>query len=102
MERVRAFYIITLKGKGKKKDLRRFLENQWLPLLKSIPECQEIQLLQDFQDRAGYYMTEVWESSQAHDEWNNQLFQGHFQPLWKEFSQLAMIEFAWSGVVIAD
>ena len=66
--RTRSFYVMTLRANAKKKDLIKFLEEQWAPALKSCPGCLEVEILADYADRARFFVMELWESPEAHSE----------------------------------
>ena len=64
----RSFYVMTLRANAKKKDLIKFLEKEWVPALKSCPGCLEVEILADYGIWAGFFVTELWESSEMHSE----------------------------------
>ena len=49
---------MTLRANAKKKDLRKF----WIKS-GSCSGCLEVEILADYEDRAGFFVTELWESS---------------------------------------
>ena len=57
---------MTLRANAKKKDLIKFLEKEWVPALKRCPSCLEVEILADYGDRAGFFVTELWESAEVH------------------------------------
>ena len=63
--RSRSFYVMTLRANAKKKDLIKFLEKEWVPALKSCPGCLEVEILADYGDRAGFFVTELWDISRV-------------------------------------
>ena len=66
--RTRSFYVMTLRANAKKKDLIKFLEKEWVPALKSCSGCLEVEILADYGNRAGFFVTELWESPEVHSE----------------------------------
>ena len=96
----RSFYVMTLRANAKKKDLIKFLEKEWVPALKSCPGCLEVEILADFGDRAGFFMTELWESSNAHLEQSSALWRTERVDIWEACSELALIEANWRGAIV--
>ena len=58
----RSFYVMTLPAHAKKKDLIKFLGKR----VGSCPGCLEVEILADYGDRAGFFVTELSESLKAH------------------------------------
>ena len=59
---------MTLRANAKKKDLIMFLEEEWVPALNSCAGCLEVEILADYGNRADVFVTELWESPEAHSE----------------------------------
>ena len=93
MARSRIFYTFTLREKKKKKDLKKFLETQWLPVLRNAPECLEVELLDTYQDRAGYCVSELWENTEIHLKSTAKLWGETHTGLMKKVGEYATIEF---------
>lgn len=100
MTKARIFYILTLREKKKKKDLKKFLETQWLPVLRSLPGCLEVELLDTYQDRAGYCISELWESQEIHLKRTNEFWGGEGKALMKKMGNYAALENMWNCTVL--
>ena len=59
---------MTLRTDAKKKGLTKFLEKEWVLALNSCPGCLEVEILADYGNRADVFVTELWESPEAHSE----------------------------------
>ena len=62
--RARSFYVMTLRANAKKKDLTKFFGKG----VGSCSGCLEVEIPADYGDRAGVFVTELWESPEAHSE----------------------------------
>ena len=100
MARSRVFYIFTLRAKKKKKDLQKFLETQWLPALRNAPGCLEVELLDTYQDRAGYCVSELWENTEMHLRSTAKLWRETHTGLMKKVGEYATIEFLWNCTIL--
>ncbi|RKY05384.1 MAG: hypothetical protein DRN61_01215 [Thaumarchaeota archaeon] len=100
MERCRVFYVITVKSGVKKKDLRRFLEKEWIPALKSTPGCIEVELLDEYRDRAGYCISEVWESQETHIQNSTNLWGKEKPEIWKKLGEYGVIDCIWNCKIV--
>lgn len=100
MARSRIFYIFTLREKKKKKDLKKFLETQWLPVLRNAPGCLEVELLDTYQDRAGYCVSELWENREIHLKSTAKLWRETRPDLQKKVRDYASIEIVWNCTVL--
>ena len=98
--RTRSFYVITLRASAKKKDLMKFLEKEWVPALKGCPGCLEVEILADYGDRAGFFVTELWESPEAHSEQSSALWGSERVDIWEACGELALIEANWMGAIV--
>ena len=98
--RTRSFYVMTLRANAKKKDLRKFLEKEWAPALKSCPGCLEVEILADYGDRAGFFVTELWESPEAHSKQSTALWGTERVDIWEAYGELALIEANWMGAIV--
>ena len=97
--RTRSFYVMTLRANAKKKDLIKFLEKEWVPALKNCPGCLEVEILADYGDRAGFFVTELWESPEAHSEQSSALWGTERVDIWEACGELALIEVNWIGAI---
>lgn len=100
MAKSRIFYVLTLKSNAKKKDLKKFLEKEWLPALRNTPGCLEIELLDSYQDRAGYCVSELWESKDVHLKNTDKLWRGEGKSLMKKITNYANPEVMWNCTVL--
>lgn len=100
MAKSRVFYVLTLKSNAKKKDLKKFLEKEWLPALRNTPGCLEIELLDSYQDRAGYCVSELWESKDVHLKNTDKLWRGEGKALMKKITNYANPEVMWNCTVL--
>ena len=100
MARARIFYIFTLREKKKKKDLQKFLETQWLPVLRDAPGCLEVELLDTYHDRAGYCVSELWENREIHVRSTTKLWRETHTGLMKKVKEYAAMEFLWHFIVL--
>lgn len=100
MARARIFYIFTLREKKKKKDLQKILRTQWLPVLRNAPGCLEVELLDTYQDRAGYCVSELWESKEIHLQSAQKLWRETHTGLMKKVREYATMEFIWHCTVL--
>ena len=100
MARSRIFYIFTLREKKKKKDLKKFLETQWLPVLRNAPGCLEVELLDTYQDRAGYCVSELWENREIHLKSTAKLWRETHTDLQHKVRDYASIEIVWNCTVL--
>ena len=98
--KARSFYVMTLRANAKKKDLIKFLEKEWVPALTSCPGCLEVEILADYGDRAGYFVTELWESPDAHLEQSSALWGTERVDIWEACGELALIEANWMGAIV--
>lgn len=98
--RTRSFYVLTLRANAKKKDLMKFLEKEWVPALKSCSGCLEVEILADYGDRAGFLLTELWESPEAHSEQSSALWGTERVDIWEARSELALLEANWAGAIV--
>ena len=100
MAKSRIFYIFTLREKRKKKDLKKFLETQWLPALRSAPGCLAVELLDTYYDRAGYCMSELWESKELHLQSTAKLWRETNRDLMRKAGEYAIMEFIWNCTIL--
>ena len=100
MAKSRIFYVITLREKKKKKDLKKFLETQWLPALRSAPGCLAVELLDTYQDRAGYCVSELWESKEIHLQSMGKLWRETHTHLQRKVRDYATIELLWHCIIL--
>ena len=100
MAKSRIFYIITMREKRKKKDLKKFLETQWLPVLRNAPGCLAVELLDTYQDRAGYCVSELWESREIHLKSTEKLWRETHTGLMKKIGEYATLEFVWHCTIL--
>ena len=100
MAKARVFYILTLREKKKKKDLKKFIQTQWLPVLRNAPGCLEVELLDTYQDRAGYCISELWENSEVHLQSTAKLWRETHTALMQKVGEYASIEFLWNCTVL--
>ena len=100
MARARIFYIFTLREKKKKKDLKKFLETQWLPVLRNASGCLEVELLDTYQDRAGYCVSELWENREIHLKSTAKLWRETCPDLQQKVRDYATIEFLWHCMIL--
>ena len=100
MASVRIFYIFTLREKKKKKDLKKFLETEWLPVLRNAPGCLAVELLDTYQDRAGYCVLEFWESREIHLQSTEKLWLETRPDLQQKVRDYATIEFLWHCTIL--
>ena len=100
MARSRIFYIFTLREKKKKKDLKKFLETQWFPVLRNAPGCLEVELLDTYQDRAGYCVSELWENRETHLKSTAKLWRETHTDLQQKVRDYASIEIVWNCTVL--
>ena len=98
--RSRSFYVMTLRTNAKKKDLIKFLEKEWVPALKSCPGCLEVEILSDYRDRAGIFVTELWKSPDVHSEQSSALWGRERVDIWDACGELALIEANWMGAIV--
>lgn len=98
--RTRSFYVLTLRANAKKKDLIKFLEKEWVPALKSCPGCLEVEILADYGDRAGYFVTELWESPEVHSQQSSALWGTDRVDIWEACGELALLEANWAGAIV--
>jgi len=100
MAKSRIFYIFTLREKKKKRDLKKFLVTKWLPALRSAPGCLAVELLDTYQDRAGYCVSELWESRKIHLQSTETLWLKTHPDLQKKIREYATIEFVWNCTIL--
>ncbi len=100
MAKSRIFYIFTLRENKKKKDLKKFLDTQWLPVLRNSPGCLAVELLDTYQDRAGYCVSELWESRESHLQSTAKLWQQTHTELMQKARNYATMEFLWNCTVL--
>ena len=98
--RSRSFYVMTLRANAKKKDLMKFLEKEWVPALMSCPGCIDVEILADYGDRAGVFVTELWGSPEAHSEQSSALWGSERVDIWEACGELALIEANWMGAIV--
>lgn len=102
MTKSRIFYSITMRDKKKKKDLQKFLKTQWLPAIRNSPGCLEVELLDTYQDRAGYCVSEVWESRESHLQNTRKLWNETHPHLQRKIRDYATIESIWNCTILDD
>lgn len=100
MAKSRIFYIFTLREKTKKKDLKKFLQTEWLPALRKAPGCLAVELLDTYQDRAGYCVSELWENKKIHLQSTAELWRETHAELMRKVGNYATIEFLWNCTVL--
>ena len=100
MAKSRVFYVFTMREKKKKKDLKKFLEVEWLPVLRSAPGCLEVELLDSYRDRAGYSVSELWESREMHLQSTQKLWRETHVHLQQKVRDYAAIEFLTNCTVL--
>lgn len=100
MAKSRIFYVVTLRSNVKKKDLKKFIEKEWLPKIRGIPGCLEIELLETYQDRAGYCVAELWESPEIHLRNTEEFWGGEGKALMKKMANYAALETMWNCTVL--
>jgi len=100
MAKSRVFYVITLRSKVKKKDLKKFLEKEWFPVLRRAQGCLAVELLETYQDRAGYCILELWESREIHLRSTDKLWRGEGKALMKKMGNYAALENMWNCTVL--
>ncbi|MBM3210639.1 hypothetical protein FJZ33_00350 [Candidatus Poribacteria bacterium] len=100
MPKARVFYVLTLKSDVKKKDLKKFLEDEWLPILRSTPGCLEVELLDTYHDRAGYCVSELWESRDVHIQRSSHLWGNAKKDLYAKREKYATVEFLWQCIIL--
>ena len=100
MAKSRIFYVLTMREKKKKKDLKKFLETEWIPALRSAPGCLEVELLDSYQDRAGYCVSELWESREKHLKSTAKLWRETHTYLQQKVRDYATIEFLCNCTVL--
>lgn len=100
MTKSRIFYIFTLREKIKKKDLKKFLETQWLPIIRNAPGCLEVELLDTYQDRAGYCVSELWESREIHLQSTEKLWRETNTDVMQKAREYATMEFLWNCIIL--
>jgi len=100
MAKARAFCVLTLKSGVKKKDLRKFLEKEWLPVVRSAPGCLEAELLDTYYDRAGYCISELWESKEIHMESSSSLWTETRKDLYSKRDNYAVVEQRWHCTIL--
>lgn len=100
MARARIFYVLTLKSDVKKKDLRKFLEKEWLPALRAEPGCSKVELLDTYHDRAGYCISELWESKEAHMKGSSHLWGEAKKDLYSKMGDYAFMELLWQCTIL--
>lgn len=100
MAKSRIFYVLTLKSNVKKKDLKKFLEKEWIPALRSAPGCLEVELLDTYHDRAGYCISELWESKEVHMQGSSRLWGKTKKDLYLKMEDYAYREFLWCCMIL--
>ncbi len=100
MAKSRVFYVFTMRDKKKKKDLKKFLETEWIPALRSAPGCLAVELLDTYQDRAGYCVSELWESRKSHLQSTQKLWRETHAHLQQKVRDYATIEFLWHCIIL--
>ena len=100
MAKSRIFYILTLREKKKKRDLKKFLETDWIPVLRNTPGCLGVELLDTYQDRAGYCISEIWENSKIHLESTEKLWRETHPHLQEKVRDYGTIEFVWNCTIL--
>ncbi|RKU37209.1 hypothetical protein C6496_10710 [Candidatus Poribacteria bacterium] len=101
MAKSRVFYVFTMREKRKKKDLKKFLETEWIPVLRSAPGCLEVELLDSYQDRAGYSVSELWESREIHLQSTRKLWRETHTHLQQKVGDYATIEFITNCTILS-
>ena len=100
MAKSRIFYILTMREKKKKKDMKKFLETEWLPALRSAPGCLDVELLDTYHDRAGYCVSELWESRESHLQSTAKLWRKTHTHLQQKVRDYATIESIWNCTIL--
>lgn len=100
MAKSRVFYLLTLRSNAKKKDLKKFLEKEWLPALRRAPGCLEVEVLESYQDRAGYCISELWESREIHLKSTAKLWQEEGKELMQKIGKYAIFETLWNCTIL--
>lgn len=100
MAKSRIYYIFTMREKKKKKDLQKFLETQWIPAIRNSPGCLGVELLDTYQDRAGYCVSELWDSRESHIKSTEKLWRKTHVHLQKKVRDYATIEFIWDCTIL--
>lgn len=100
MAKSRIFYVATLRSNVKKKDMKKFMEKEWLPAIRCVPGCLAVELLETYQDRAGYCVSELWESQEIHLKRTDEFWGGEGGALMKKMSNYAFLETIWNCTVL--
>ena len=66
----------------------------------SCPGCLEVEIPVDYGDRAGFFVTELWESPEAHSEQSYALWGTERVDIWEACRELALIEANWTGAIV--
>lgn len=100
MGKSRIFYVVTLRSNVKKKDLKKFMEKEWLPAIRGVPGCLAVELLETYQDRAGHCVSELWESQEIHLKRTDEFWGGEGKALMKKMLSYAALENMWNCTVL--
>lgn len=100
MANSRIFYVVTVKSNVKKKDLRKFIEKEWLPTIRDVPGCLAIELLETYQDRAGYCILELWENQEVHLRNTDEFWGGKGEVLMRKMANYGVLETMWNCTVL--
>lgn len=100
MAKSRIFYVVTLRSNVKKKDLKKFMEKEWLPAIRGVPGCLAVEFLESYQDRAGYCVSELWESQEIHLKRTDEFWGGDGKALMKKMLSYATLETIWNCTVL--
>ena len=76
------------------------MEREWLPKIRGVPGCLAIELLEAYQDRAGYCVSEVWESQEIHLKRTNEFWGGEGKALMEKMGNYAVLEIMWNCTVL--
>lgn len=96
----RIIYLFTLLSGVKKKDFQRFLVSEWIPALINTPGCLEVEILDAYWDRAGFCVSELWESRTAHEQGARELWGSKRKDLFEKVFQYARMEMLWECTIV--
>ena len=66
----------------------------------SCAGCLEVEIFADYGNRAGLFVTELWESLEAHSEQSSALWGTERVDIWEACRELALIEANWAGAIV--
>ena len=66
----------------------------------SCSDCLEVEVLADYGDRAGFFVTELCESPKVHSEQSSALWDTERVDIWEACGELALIEANWMGAIV--